>query len=559
MNRIWRLFGLLAAVGLLSTAIWLLRRTWQQRQRVPAPQPEPARPPQAEPARPRAPQAPDNTIPDEPPPPPDPRPLALFERSREGIATTEQARRLWLALQQESYRQRAEGFRTDWAFPRYAVRHNLGVPLAYGARLQVGNTEYAFQPYARATIFNEIPHWSKVQNLSRLLDGRIPAGGLARSLLEASFSAGDISLHEGWAFHRLAVRESLGPALSESYRITVDEQEYSLQVFACDTLYCPVPHWADVRRLSKTAPGALADALWRATYQATNTPYRADAPAHQLASQEKLGAPLSDVYEIDFEGLPIQVQIFAQEAIFAAPEAPFERQSRLARPATFDDDEGPPDADDSDSFTAADALGPRRPSFAMLPVAGRPRITQFYGYTQWAAGKGRHFYTACQGRHPGIDFWIPIQTKLLAVAHGVVVYAGPTNGAPFGGSPPMIAIVRYGSVYAIYGHSSQVLVQRGQRVRPGDVVSLSGDFGGPHLHFELRPVPEHLLQNTDPQQPAVNPSCAMNPLDYFSSTLNSYFEHWFHEHGANRHFCRGSLRDQDMIWFGGDVDTRPCA
>jgi hypothetical protein len=51
----------------------------------------------------------------------------------------------------------------------------------------------------------------------------------------------------------------------------------------------------------------------------------------------------------------------------------------------------------------------------------------------------------------------------------------------------------------------------------------------------------------------------MNPLDYFSSTLNSYFEHWFHERGTNRHFCRGSLRDQEMIWFGGDVDTRPCA
>jgi murein DD-endopeptidase MepM/ murein hydrolase activator NlpD len=498
-------------------------------------------------------------MPDEPPPPPEPRPLALFERSREEIATTEQARRLWLVLQQEAYRQRAEGFRTDWSFPRYAVRHNLGIPLAYGRRLQMGDAEYAFQPYARATIFNEVPHWSKVQNLSHLLDGRIPVGGLTRSLLEASFSRDDIPLHEDWAFHRFAVRESLGPALSESYRITVDEQEYSLQVFACETLYCPVPHWADVRRLSKTAPGALADALWRETYQATGVTFQPDSPAHQVAVKAKLGAPLCDIYEIDFEGTPIQAQIFAQEAIFALPEASFTQQSRLARPADFDDDEGPPDAEESDSFSAADALSPRRPSFTMLPVAGRPRITQFYGYTRWAAGQGRHYYTACQGRHPGIDFWVPEGTPLLAVAHGVVVYAGPTSGAPFGGAPPVIAIVRYGSVYAIYGHSSQARVERGQRVHPGQVVSLSGTYGGPHLHFELRPVPESVLHNTDPQQPAVNSGCAINPLDYFSPTLNSYFDDWFHELRANRHFCRGSLRDQERIWFGGAVDTRPCA
>jgi murein DD-endopeptidase MepM/ murein hydrolase activator NlpD len=194
----------------------------------------------------------------------------------------------------------------------------------------------------------------------------------------------------------------------------------------------------------------------------------------------------------------------------------------------------------------------------MLPVAGRPPISQFYGYTRWAAGRGRDYYWQCQGRHPGIDFTVPVGTPLLAVAHGVVVYAGHTDSAPFGGARPYIAIVRYGAVYAIYGHSSEVRVQRGQRVRPGEVVTLSGDYGGAHLHFELRPVPERVLHNTDPQQPPINPGCAMNPLDYFSPALTSYFEHWFHENKGNHHFCRGSLRDQDMIWFGGDVDTRPC-
>jgi murein DD-endopeptidase MepM/ murein hydrolase activator NlpD len=397
-----------------------------------------------------------------------------------------------------------------------------------------------------------------VQNLNRLLDGNIPAGGLSRSLLEASFGLGRIPLNDGWAFHRMAVSESLGPALSESYRITVDEQEYNLQIFARDTLYCPVPHWADVRRLSETAPGALADALWRETYQTTDTPYHADAPAHMLAVKEQLGAPISDVYEVDFEGTPIQIQVFAQEAIFATPDADFERQSSLARPADFDDDQDPPPAATSDDFTAADALSPRRPSFTMLPVAGRPRITQFYGYTRWAVGGGRQYYTECQGRHPGIDFWIPVGTPLLAVAHGIVMYAGPSHSAPFGASPPMNVIVRYGSVYAIYGHSSQVRVQRGQRVHPGDVVSLSGNLGGPHLHFELRPVPEHLLHNNDPQQRPENPGCAMNPLDYFSPALNSYFEHWYQVVKDDPHFCRGSLRDQDKIWFGGAIDTRPC-
>lgn len=500
----------------------------------------------------------DKDIPDEPPPPPPPPPLALFTRSPEGLVGTEQGQRLWVVLQQEAFRQRGEGFREDWAFPLHAARQNLGAPLAKGSRISVDGKEYALQPFARGVLFNEVPQWSEVQNLASLLGGKIADDGLARTVLDAGFQAASgTPLNPGWAFHQRAVSEQLGPPLSGNYRVSVGGQEYSLQVFACDTLYTPVPKWSDVRRLSETPPGELANALWAESYQPCGAPCQPDAPAHQFAVQEKLGTPLSGVYQLDYEGAVFAVQVFATEVIFAEPGGTFMRQSSLGRPARFAPTAPPPaPAVISTPGGPGDAVSSQRPVFAMLPVAGQPRISQLYGYTKFA--RTAPYYGACQGMHPGIDFAVPEGTPLLAVGYGLVVYAGPTQGAPFGGAPPMIAIVRYGSLYVIYGHSSALRVSKGQLVGPGEVVTLSGTYGGPHLHFEVRPVPAKLLGNADPQQPAVNPGTTMNPLDYFSVEQGAYFERWFGQLGGTSHFCRGGLRDQPEIVFGGPVETRPC-
>ena len=50
--------------------------------------------------------------------------------------------------------------------------------------------------------------------------------------------------------------------------------------------------------------------------------------------------------------------------------------------------------------------------------------------------------------------------------------------------------IRFGSVYGLYTHLSQISVELGQLIRAKQLVAYSGNTGsattGPHLHFELR-------------------------------------------------------------------------
>ena len=88
-------------------------------------------------------------------------------------------------------------------------------------------------------------------------------------------------------------------------------------------------------------------------------------------------------------------------------------------------------------------------------------------------------------RNDGIKIAVPIATPIRAVADGVVAYVGDGIAA-LGG----LVIVKHGSGWtSVYGHASKVLVQRGQSVKRGQSIALSGDTGfadQPEVHFELR-------------------------------------------------------------------------
>ncbi|MES2098135.1 MAG: M23 family metallopeptidase [Pseudomonadota bacterium] len=88
-------------------------------------------------------------------------------------------------------------------------------------------------------------------------------------------------------------------------------------------------------------------------------------------------------------------------------------------------------------------------------------------------------------RNDGIKIAVPAGTPVLAAADGVVIYTA-TGVAGLGG----LVMIKHGDGWtSVYGHTSRILVQRGQSVKRGQTIALSGDTGfadRPELHFELR-------------------------------------------------------------------------
>lgn len=85
--------------------------------------------------------------------------------------------------------------------------------------------------------------------------------------------------------------------------------------------------------------------------------------------------------------------------------------------------------------------------------------------------------------HSGLDFCGRVGTELYAVAPGRVVY---TDMLIVRGG---VVVIDHGwGVYTAYDHLSEILVQPGDMVQPGQLIGLGGATGrttGPHLHWEV--------------------------------------------------------------------------
>jgi len=101
--------------------------------------------------------------------------------------------------------------------------------------------------------------------------------------------------------------------------------------------------------------------------------------------------------------------------------------------------------------------------------------------------------------HHGDDFQNPYGTPVMAVADGVIEYAGDDIHKIFGPQPNFygnVIVIRHTftdsnkqPVFSLYGHLSQIIVQTGQTVVGGQLIGLVGSAGvaiGPHLHLEVR-------------------------------------------------------------------------
>ncbi|MFW5748836.1 MAG: M23 family metallopeptidase [Chloroflexota bacterium] len=98
-------------------------------------------------------------------------------------------------------------------------------------------------------------------------------------------------------------------------------------------------------------------------------------------------------------------------------------------------------------------------------------------------GAFRTFNNTTETRHTGWDIRAAIGTPVMAMGTGEVVFAGLLD---IRGNH---VIIDHGyGVYSGYSHLSQVHVTRGQTVRRGQIIGVSGNSGrssGPHLHWEL--------------------------------------------------------------------------
>jgi murein DD-endopeptidase MepM/ murein hydrolase activator NlpD len=104
-------------------------------------------------------------------------------------------------------------------------------------------------------------------------------------------------------------------------------------------------------------------------------------------------------------------------------------------------------------------------------------ISSPYGYRV-------HPVTNAVSVHYGLDMVAMTGTKVLATADGRVTYTGWIGG--YG-----IAVqIHHGlGISTLYGHCDSALVKKGQYVRKGQPIALSGNSGlsnGPHLHYEIR-------------------------------------------------------------------------
>ena len=98
-------------------------------------------------------------------------------------------------------------------------------------------------------------------------------------------------------------------------------------------------------------------------------------------------------------------------------------------------------------------------------------------------GERQDPFTGHQAWHKGIDFASPLGADVVAVAAGVVTFAGEKAG--YGN---LIEVSHGNGLITRYGHNRSLAVGVGRTVARGDTLAFVGSTGrstGPHVHFEV--------------------------------------------------------------------------
>ncbi|MCP1335972.1 peptidoglycan DD-metalloendopeptidase family protein [Futiania mangrovi] len=223
---------------------------------------------------------------------------------------------------------------------------------------------------------------------------------------------------------------------------------------------------APAERKVARAPDALRGSAWE------NTAARDAAPAEPAPARVAAATPRAKpAAAVPAPAAPAareeRVAVAPAPQRAAAPVAPVERaapaQQQVA--AVAPREQTPTYPERNDAPAASDS-----PSFAW-PVEG----TVLAGFGPTPDGR----------RNDGVNIAVPEGTRIRAAEDGRVVYVG-NELAGYGN----LVLVSHGGGYVTaYAHAKELLVQKGQTVRKGQVVALAGTTGGvsePQVHFEIR-------------------------------------------------------------------------
>ncbi len=129
--------------------------------------------------------------------------------------------------------------------------------------------------------------------------------------------------------------------------------------------------------------------------------------------------------------------------------------------------------------------------FVNFPVDDK-KISQHFGHDTTGDPVYGKFYEIFDNKHCGVDFPIPVGTKVKASFSGIVVRIENHDGMG------KVVGVRNGNIVALYAHLSDFYVNLGDIIHTGDLIGMSGCTGkacvAPHLHFELRDISKSSLK-----------------------------------------------------------------
>lgn len=177
-----------------------------------------------------------------------------------------------------------------------------------------------------------------------------------------------------------------------------------------------------------------------------------------------------------------------QRLAIPGPATGSSRAAERAAAFTLDVDDiltGAQPAQVASAAAARPAPTARRVLPATTPIVTPARLAGGFAWPVDGRVVKRFGAGASGERSDGIKIAVPLQTPIRATADGVVVYVGDRVPA-LGG----LVMVKHGDGWtSVYGHAARLLVRRGQSVRRGETIGLSGETGfadRPELHFELR-------------------------------------------------------------------------